>query len=232
MLDATASHHLVRVLRLSPGDPVQLFNGQGQEGPGVILQADPLACQVRLDSLVTIQRESPVRTLILQSLCLADKMDWVVQKASELGGAEIWPVRAARSQLQLSGDRAAKRVEHWQRIAQAAAAQCGRNQVPLVRPIQRLQEALIEFERGPRSAAAHPRCGWMLDPFALKTVSQAPITAEIWIAIGPEAGWTDEEEDCARRAGFEGLRLGPRVLRTETVAAAILSVVAARAGEF
>ncbi|MEY2776124.1 MAG: hypothetical protein RLY30_222 [Pseudomonadota bacterium] len=227
LLDATASHHLVRVLRLDAGDRVQLFNGRGDEGEGRIVVADSHACQVHLEQLACIQRESPVRTLVLQSLCLADKMDWVVQKATELGSAEVWPIRAARSQLQLEGQRADKRVAHWQRTAEAAAAQCGRNQIPLVRPIMTLQQALEAFRTAP-----HRPSGWMLDPFATTPLGNAPLAAEVWIAIGPEAGWTDDEEASARQAGFLGLRLGPRVLRTETVAAAILSAIAVRSGEF
>jgi len=227
ILDATASHHLVRVLRLPAGASVELFNGRGEEGRGKMTQADALACQVTLESFAQVRRESPVRTLILQSLCLADKMDWIVQKSTELGGAEIWPIRAARCQLQLEGLRAEKRVAHWQRTAEAAAAQCGRNQIPVVRPIMSLQQALKAFE----SAPLRPT-GWMLDPFAQTTLGQAPLGPEVWIAVGPEAGWTDEEEAQAARAGLVGLRLGPRVLRTETAATVILSAIAVRSGEF
>jgi len=226
-LSEEASHHLIRVLRLQVGASVCLFNGRGEEGIGTIQVADARACELELPSLVPVPRESPVRSIVLQSLCLGDKMDWVVQKASELGAAKVWPIWAARSQVQLSGDRAAKRVTHWQKVAEAAAAQCGRNEIPQVLPITSLAAALEAFQAAPAG-----RAGWLLDPFAQETVGTSPLPSEVWIAIGPEAGWTDCEERAARDAGFRGLRMGPRILRTETVAPAILSVLAARTGEF
>jgi 16S rRNA (uracil1498-N3)-methyltransferase len=227
VLGPEASHHLVRVLRLAVGDRIQIFNGQGLEADGHILSAHAQACQVELGPLVAMQRESPIRTVVIQSLCLADKMDWVVQKATELGAAEIWPVQAARSQLQLSGDRAHKRQAHWQRVVESAAAQCGRNHTPVVHPVTGLNAALNAF-----TSADGEKTGWLLDPFGTASVSQAPLAPQVWFAIGPEAGWTDQEEQEARASGFQGLRLGPRILRTETVASAILSVIAVRAQEF
>ncbi|MGA0882638.1 MAG: 16S rRNA (uracil(1498)-N(3))-methyltransferase [Burkholderiaceae bacterium] len=227
VLGPEASHHLIRVLRLSAGDAVALFNGQGLEAQGRILNAHAQACQVVLEPLVAVQRESPIRTVVIQSLCLADKMDWVVQKATELGAAEIWPVQAARSQLQLSGERATKRQAHWQRVVESAAAQCGRNHTPVVHPVTDLNAALNAF-----TDAGGEKTGWLLDPFGPASVSQAALKPQVWVAIGPEAGWTDQEEREARASGFQGLRLGPRVLRTETVASAILSVIAVRALEF
>lgn len=227
LLGPDESHHLIRVLRLEVGSPVILFNGRGMEARGRVVDAHAKGCQVHLEALESVQRESPIRTVVIQSLCLGDKMDWVVQKATELGVSEVWPVQAARSQLQLVGDRASKRQAHWQRMVEAAAAQCGRNQMPKVHPVAPLSTALSSYRD-----QTGPKTGWLLDPFAQNSVSKASLEPNLWVAIGPEAGWTDQEEQDARDAGFEGLRLGPRVLRTETVASAILSVIAVKASEF
>ncbi|MFZ9243809.1 MAG: RsmE family RNA methyltransferase, partial [Burkholderiaceae bacterium] len=139
-----------------------------------------------------------------------------------LGASQLLPVRTSRSQLKLEADRASKRQAHWQRIADSAAAQCGRNQVMTVLPI-------ASFEAAVSQAGS---TAWLLDPFADQSLSTAPMTPDMTVAIGPEAGWSDEEEALARRAGFQGVRCGPRILRTETAAAVVLTAIAVRLGEF
>jgi 16S rRNA (uracil1498-N3)-methyltransferase len=221
------SHHLVRVLRLASGAFVVGFNGQGQEASMQLLAADAQACLVEAEPPQTINRESPLRTVVLQALCTGDKMDWVVQKSSELGASEIWPIQAERSVLRLTGSRAATRLEHWRKIAESAASQCGRNRLPRLAPIRTLQEAVLQFEAEPQ-----PKSAWLLDPFADQSLSSAAIRPYMGILIGPEAGFSDEEEALARAHGFEGVRSGPRILRTETAAAAVLASLACRCGEF
>ena len=221
-LSEDASHHLIRVLRATEGDAVVLFNGQGQEAKAVLSLAHPKQSICQAQAPESINRESPARITVIQALCLGDKMDWVVQKACELGASQLVPVKTSRSQLKLEADRASKRQAHWQRIADAAAAQCGRNQVMTVSPVTRFEESL----------SVVGSTAWLLDPFAEQSLSTAPLTQDITIAIGPEAGWSDEEEALARRAGFQGVRCGPRILRTETAAAAVLTAIAVRLGEF
>ncbi|MGA1691886.1 MAG: 16S rRNA (uracil(1498)-N(3))-methyltransferase [Burkholderiaceae bacterium] len=221
------SHHLIKVLRAQAGDVVTLFDGQGLEAEAVVTDPHSKHCGVMVSTTEAVSRESPTPSRLIQALCLGDKMDWVVEKATELGVAAIQPVQASRSQLRLEGDRAEKRLVHWQRIAAAAAAQSGRNQVPTVHPILRLDAALAQF-----SATPAPQTGWLLDPFAQQTLTQAPLAGSLTIAIGPEAGWTDDEEQLARAHGFVGIRCGPRILRTETAGAVVLAAVAARSGEF
>ena len=225
-LEPDNSHHLIKVLRATTGTVVTLFDGQGLEAEAVVADPNPRQCLVTVSTIEAISRESPTPSRLIQALCLGDKMDWVVEKATELGVQAIQPVQAARSQLRLEGDRAEKRLLHWRRIAAAAAAQSGRNQVPTVHPILRLDAALAEF-----AAAPAPQTGWLLDPFAQQTLTQAPLTGGLTIAIGPEAGWTDDEEQTAGAHGFVGVRCGPRILRTETAAAVVLAAVAARTGE-
>jgi len=224
-LNDEASHHLISVLRLKAGDTLTLFNGRGLEGKARVVRADRLATQVHVDAVEEVRRESPVHTTVVQALCTGDKMDWVVQKACELGASRLLPVRTQRAQLKLDGDRAHKRQQHWQRIADSAAAQCGRNRVLLVEPVMGLEEALADFK-------AHSSTGWLLDPFAQASLSTAPLAADLTIAIGPEAGWSDQEEAQMLAAGFHGLRCGPRILRTETAAVVVLSAIAVRLGEF
>ncbi len=226
-LTAEQSHHLVRVLRLEPGARLVGFNGQGQEAPMQLLVADRQICHVEVGDLQTLNRESPLRTVVLQALCTGDKMDWVVQKSSELGASEVWPIQSERSVMRLSGARAETRIEHWRKIAESAAAQCGRNRLPSIAPIQTLQQAVLRFRNEPE-----PKSAWLLDPFADQSLSSANLNPHMAILIGPEAGFTDEEEAFARNHGFQGVRSGPRILRTETAAAAVLASLACRCGEF
>jgi 16S rRNA (uracil1498-N3)-methyltransferase len=226
-LDPAASHHLGAVLRVQAGQEVTLFNGQGQEATARVVRVSPGAVTVQVGSLLTISREAAQQTILIQALCGGDKMDWVIEKATELGVHQIIPVAAQRSILKLSGDRAAKRLVHWQRIAQAASAQCGRNLVPEIFPITTLPRALTTWSGQPL-----PKTGWLLDPFAALSLSQAPLSGALTIMIGPEAGWSDEEEALAKAAGATGVRCGPRVLRTETAALTVLAAVATRSGEF
>jgi 16S rRNA (uracil1498-N3)-methyltransferase len=231
-LSEEASHHLVRVLRAKAGDAVILFNGQGLEAQAILTEAHPQHSICQAQALATINRESPAQITVIQALCLGDKMDWVVQKACELGASQLIPVRTARSQLKLDGDRATKRQAHWQRIADAAAAQCGRNQVMMVAPIVSLESALAQAGSAAADTTPADTTKWLLDPFAEQRLSTASLTQNVTLAIGPEAGWSDEEETLASQAGFQGIRCGPRVLRTETAAAVVLTAIAVRLGEF
>jgi 16S rRNA (uracil1498-N3)-methyltransferase len=226
-LDEDSSHHLVKVLRAQSGDPLVIFDGQGREGQAVIVRADKTAAAVVVASIEAITRESPLNITVIQALCTGDKMDWVVQKSTELGAARVIPVAADRSVLKLDAPRAAKRREHWQAIAEAASAQCGRTVVPEIAPVISFADVISDWQR-----QQNPKTGWLLDPFADQSLAEAALTNPLAFMIGPEAGWTDEEEQLAKAAGFVGLRCGPRILRTETAAAVVLTAAAIRAGEF
>ncbi len=226
-LDSQASHHLVRVLRVAIGDVIMLFDGTGQEAEATLLDLDPQSVSAQVSSVVTVNRESRVQVTLIQALCSGDKMDWVIEKSTELGVARILPVTADRSVLRLEGERAEKRLAHWQRIAQAASAQCGRTRVPQINSIVKFPQALREWQTMQPAGAA-----WLLDPTAKDTVGAASLPDHLTIMIGPEAGWSDQEEQLSKAAGVQGVRCGPRVLRTETAAAAVLAAVAVRSGEF
>lgn len=223
-------HYLSRVLRLAPGDPLVVFDGKGQEASAAVSSVAPRVT-LSVGTFTPIDRESPQRIVVMQALCTGDKMDWVVQKSTELGAAEVWPLQTARSLVRLDGARAEKRRDHWQKVAEAAAAQCGRNRVPTIAAVRSFTEALA-CAKHYLSETAAPTKAWLLDPFAEESLSNAPLASRLLLAIGPEAGFTDEEESEARRTGFMGVRSGPRILRTETAAAAVLAAVATRIGEF
>ena len=222
-LPAAVAHHAERVLRLAVGDPVTLFDGQGGECAASILAfgKQPLA---RLGPRLAIERESPLQITLVQALASGDKMDWVVQKAVELGVAAVQPVAAERSVLKLAGERADKRVAHWQQVAVAACEQSGRNRVPVVGEILPLAKYLARPFDGTRLILAPGADGAL--------ARKARPTRPLAILIGPEGGWSPAELDLAARAGCEPLALGPRVLRTETAGLAAMAAMQTVWGDF
>lgn len=222
-LPEALAHHAARVLRLRDGDPLILFDGSGGEVPAV-LSVRGKQCFAALQDRREVERESPLRLVLVQALASGDKMDWIVQKAVELGVAAIVPVQAERSVLRLAGERAAKRVEHWQQVAISACEQSGRNRVPLVAPICGLRDYLARPREGLRL---------ILDPGATQRLLDAARPAgEVQLLIGPEGGWSDDELAACRSAGCVGMRLGPRVLRTETAGLAAIAALQTVWGDF
>ncbi len=221
--DALA-HHALRVLRLKAGETVVLFNGQGGEYPAV-LEVDGKAGYATLGDFNPREAELAGRITLVQGLPSGDKMDWVVEKAVELGAARVSPIAAQRSVLQLSGPRLDKRVAHWQRIAQSAGEQCGRNRLMAVDAPQTLADWLAQPADGLR-LLCHPEAG---DDLAGKLRSTPDLHA-LTLLVGPEGGWSDKELELARQAGVQAVRFGPRVLRTETAGLALLAAVGALMG--
>ena len=222
-LPAAVAHHAERVLRLAVGEGVTLFDGRGGECDAVLvaLGRQPLA---RLGPRRAVERESPLAITLVQALAAGDKMDWVVQKAVELGAVAIQPVAAERSVLKLSGDRAVKRVAHWQQIAVSACEQSGRNRVPVVGEILSLAQYLALPAEGVRLILAPGAEGAL----ARKAAPRGPLA----VLIGPEGGWSPAELSLADRAACEPLALGPRVLRTETAGLAALAAIHTLWGDF
>lgn len=224
-LPAEAAHHAVRVLRLAVGDSLLLFDGAGREFAAVLSEIGKRDARVAVGEATGVDRESRLDVTLYQALQSGDKMDYTVQKAVELGVRRIVPVDSRRSVLRLSGERAAKRVAHWQGVAVSACEQCGRARVPEVAPITPLAQALGGEERGERLRL-------LLDPEGGITLGQLPPGSRIDLLVGAEGGLDPEEEAAARAAGFIGLRLGPRVLRTETAALTALAALHAVRGDF
>ncbi|HEX5092298.1 MAG TPA: 16S rRNA (uracil(1498)-N(3))-methyltransferase [Burkholderiales bacterium] len=225
-LPEDAAHHAVHVLRLRPGDEVTLFHGRGGEYAGRIAAIDRLRVSVDVLSHHPIERESPVALILVQGVSAGEKMDFTVQKATELGVAAIQPVVCERSTGRLAGERAELKRTHWRRVAVSACEQCGRNRVPEVRAVL----TLAEYCRAPQAEGGRlllsPRSELKLGAAAGR--AGGPVT----LAAGPEAGFSDAEEAALVQARFTPVRLGPRVLRTETAAIAALAALQALAGEF
>jgi len=225
-LPADAAHHASRVLRLRAGDCVQLFDGAGHECHGVITEMT--GKQVVVGDIVHIEadRESPLQIVLAQALCSSEKMDWVIQKATELGATEIQPLATGRSVAKLSADRAAKRTEHWQQVAISACEQCGRNVLPVIHPPVEIGTWLQHMLDSDMSK-------YILLPQGAKSLhaQESPQNGAV-LLIGAEGGFTEAESDNALRCGFTPVRLGARVMRTETAAVAGLAVLQTLWGDF
>ena len=218
------AHHATRVLRMRDGDALTLFDGEGGE-VAAHLQARGKTWWAVLGDHTLVERESPLDLVLVQSLASGDKMDWVVQKAVELGVTTIVPVESERSVAKLSGERALRRVEHWRQVAVAACEQSGRNRVPAIEAVVGIRDYLAT----PRA----PHCKLVCAPGAEVRLQQLerPMVP-VHMLIGPEGGWSDSELAAARVAGCVAVALGPRVLRTETAGVAALSAMQALWGDF
>lgn len=225
-LPEAAAHHAARVLRLRDGDAIVLFDGVGAEARAT-LSLRGKAAWAAIEARSEVDRESPLQLVLVQALATGDKMDWIVQKAVELGACALVPVQAERSVLRLSGERAAKRREHWQQVAIGACEQSGRNRVPAIGEIQSLAAYLAQA----REDSAVSR--WVLDPAAgAGLAAQAKPGGPLHLLIGPEGGWSEDELAACRSAACIPVGLGPRVLRTETAGLAMLAALQARWGDF
>ncbi|HEX7061556.1 MAG TPA: 16S rRNA (uracil(1498)-N(3))-methyltransferase [Woeseiaceae bacterium] len=227
-LDPERSHYLSRVLRARPGDALVLFDGRGGEHPATVADVAKQAVTVTVGAVREGLPEPPLDIHLLQGISRGERMDWVVQKATELGVARLTPVLTEFSVVQLGGERAARRGAHWTKIAQAACEQCGRNRVPVIAAPRPLADVLAEV---PARDPAGTRI--LLDPAAPRPLaSGGPRDGRVELLIGPEGGLSAGEHARAEAAGFAPRSLGPRVLRTETAAIAALAVLQARWGDF
>lgn len=225
-LPPDAAHHASRVLRLRAGDAVQLFDGQGNELHGVIAESSGKQVTVGDLKVVDADRESPLHTLLAQALTSSEKMDWVIQKATELGATEIQPLDTERSVARLSAERAEKRMAHWQQVAVSACEQCGRNRLPVIHPPQDILIWLQQMRDQPAGRFI------LLPEGAASLHDQPQPQGRAVLLIGPEGGFTPAESDAALRCGFTPVKLGARVLRTETAAIVGLTALQMRWGDF
>lgn len=221
--DAVA-RHAIGALRLRDGEAVTLFNGDGEEYSGILTTGGHAS--VRLLARHSQDRESPLRVVLAQGVSSGERMDLTVQKSVELGVAAIQPLMMRRTIVRLSGDKVERRRAHWQAVVVSACEQCGRNRVPEV-------AGIVDFDAWRRSWQDSPGVGLMLDPEASLSLGDLPDpVGEITLLAGPEGGFDPAERTLAREAGFVGVRLGPRVLRTETAALAALAALQALWGDY
>lgn len=219
----------VQVLRLQPGDGLTLFNGRGGQYEARLVELGRRTATVELGAFAALEAEAPYRIALAQGIAGGDKMDWLIEKAVELGAMRIEPLATTRAVVRLTGERAARRQAHWQALVAAACEQCGRNCVPDVAPPRELLAWLdalpAEPGKGELRLMLSPRAAVPFDALP----KHAP-SAAVTLLIGPEGGLAPEEEAAAAARGFTAIALGPRVLRTETAGIAVLAALAARWG--
>jgi 16S rRNA (uracil1498-N3)-methyltransferase len=214
-LETESSHHLARVLRLGVGDALTLFDGRGGEYPSEIIAIDKKHVTVRAGVQQLREGESPLAMHLGIAISRGERMDWIVQKSTELGVAAITPLVTERTGVKLSSERSNKKTEHWQQIAISACEQCGRNHPPAVHPQQPLQDWLASTVAEKKFVLHHRAAAF--------DVGETPTS--IALLVGPEGGLSDREIETAEHAGYASLRLGPRVLRTETAPLAAIAIL-------
>ena len=218
---ATARH--VQVLRLQPGGIITLFNGEGGEFEATVTRMGRSDVEVEVGAHHAIERELARAVHLVVAMPANDRMDWLVEKATELGAASLTPVMSAHSVLRLKGERADKKVAHWQAVAVGACEQCGRNRVPLIHPVTDLADWLRQ-NPAPAAAADDARLLLSLREGSLPLRQRlAQQSGALTLLNGPEGGLQAEEEDAAVAAGFLPTGLGARVLRAETAPLAVLA---------
>ena len=220
-----AGGHLVRVLRLREGDACALFNGDGRDYDARIRGIGKRGVEVEVLSATPVDNESPLAITLLQGIARGEKMDLILQKATELGVAAVVPVSGDRTEVRLDAERAGKRLAHWRSVLESACEQSGRARVPALGAPATLDAAARAIDGEGLRLVLDPQGEHRLDSL------HSPAGGNVWIAIGPEGGWSPRDRTILQAAGFNGLRLGPRVLRTETAGLAAIAALQARFGD-
>lgn len=221
VLDKKAAHYLSRVLRLAESSEVILFNGNGNDYRCMLSRFGRDCAHARVLESISGQSESPLRITLTQAISRGDRMHYCLQKATELGVAAIQLLLSERVEVKLSGDRVEKRLAHWRGVIQSASEQCGRATVPELRaPVALHQWLEIPGRR------------LVLDARAEETLGNTELGDSVDLAVGPEGGFSKEEIDSMKRSGARAVRLGPRILRTETAGPAAIAVLQAKVGDF
>jgi len=221
-LPERAARH-VAALRLAPGDAVVLFNGDGDEWAATLGRIEKRGVMASVRERRAVDRESPFEVHLAQGVCAGDRMDLVLQKATELGVTSIQPLVTARSIVRLAAERRGRREAHWQNVAIAACEQCGRNRVPVVKAGM----PLADFLAGATGAGTR----LLLAPEGETTIRALGARPPVTVLIGPEGGLAPEERELALATGFVAVRFGPRILRTETAPLAALAALQALYGD-
>ena len=223
-LEPGPTRHLTSVLRMSVGQEVILFNGQGGEYSGQLVEARKGLASVEIKTFNETDRESPLSLHLGIGISRGERMDWIVQKATELGATQITPLFSERCEVKLTGDRLVKRVRHWQQVAISACEQCQRNKLPTINSPVPIQNWLANCSEDLK-LLMHHRANKRLHDLAQQATSVA-------LLVGPEGGFSDQEINQSGQQGFQPLAIGPRVLRTETAPVAAISIVQVLWGDF
>lgn len=223
-LSSAGAYHVARVLRMREGAPLIVFDGSGVDYQAEIVQVDGDKVTVHLRNQTPGTAESPLRITLVQGVSRSERMDWTLQKATELGAAAVAPVLTSRSVVRLDEKQAAKKQAHWRGIVIGACEQCGRSRVPAVSAPVSLRDYFANVRKDGMRLVLSPSA-----PASLTGIASLPSKVEL--LIGPEGGLDDEEVSAAQKSGFMPVRLGPRVLRTETAAVVALTVLQALWGD-
>ena len=222
-LEEKPSHHLSKVLRLKEGAPIILFNGRGNQYHAIIDSIGKKNLSINIKECEATNNESPLHIHLGIAVSKGDRMDWVIQKATELGVNSISPLFSMRSEVRLKGDRAEKKIQHWQQVAISACEQSGRTLIPTVNNIQQLSHWVRE-SNADKKLVLHHRTD--------ETLEDHQSVSRVALLIGPEGGLDTKEIMLAEESGFEALALGPRVLRTETAPLAAITLLQKAWGDF
>lgn len=223
-LEAEAGHYLTRVLRLRVGDTLVLYNGDGNDYAAELLSARRDQVRVRVIARLPAVAESPLDLTLVQAISRGERMDYSLQKATELGVRALQPLFTERVEVRLDASRLDKRMAHWQAVIQAACGQCGRATVPALKAPLDLEDWL---------QAPAPGLRLVLTPEAeLSFGGLDPITVPVELVVGPEGGLTEREHERCARSGVLAVSMGPRILRTETAGPAAIAVLQALFGDF
>jgi 16S rRNA (uracil1498-N3)-methyltransferase len=223
-LPSAGAYHVARVLRMREGAPLRVFDGTGGEFAAEIIRVEGDSVTVQLGSQSHATTESPLRITLVQGVSRGERMDWTLQKATELGVSAIAPVLTSRSVVRLDPKQTEKKHAHWRGIVIGACEQCGRSRIPVVSPATTLRDYFTNVRKDGMRLVLSPSA-----PGSLAGISSLP--SKVDLLIGPEGGLEDEELLAAQKAGFMPVRLGPRVLRTETAAVVALTVLQALWGD-
>lgn len=222
-LPEQSARHVHRVLRLGKGSPLIVFDGEGQSFNALIVDTTRESTTVALQEAVAEQSESPLHIHLGVALAKGERMDYAIQKAVELGVREITPLYTERAVVKFDEKRAQKRLHHWQGVIQNACEQCGRNRLPLLHDVMQLQAWL-------QTPLPEPRV--LFEPDTRHALKQIELQdSRICCAIGPEGGWSSSELERMAGQGFQSIRLGPRVFRTETAVVAALTALQMKWGD-
>ncbi|HEY8537578.1 MAG TPA: 16S rRNA (uracil(1498)-N(3))-methyltransferase [Steroidobacteraceae bacterium] len=223
-LPSAGAYHVARVLRMRPGAHLRVFDGTGHEFQAEITRIEGDAVTVQIGESAPPTPESPLRITLVQGISRSERMDWTLQKATELGVSAIAPVLTARSVVRLDSRQVERKQIHWRNIVIGACEQCGRSRVPTVSAAMTLRDYFANVRKEGMRLVLSPTA-----PASLAGLASVP--ARVDVLIGPEGGLDDDELIAAEKAGFMPVRLGPRVLRTETAAVVALTVLQALWGD-
>jgi 16S rRNA (uracil1498-N3)-methyltransferase len=222
-LDNAAANHVINVLRMNIGEQIILFNGDGKEYSANITEISKKKINLKILDAIEKNLESPLKIHLGQGIAKGEKMDLIIQKAVELGVTEITPLITARCNVHFKADRLEKKIEHWQKVVISACEQCGRNFIPTINPPQKIADWIGNNQSD---------LALILSPYAEQSLANlAAKPTNISILIGPEGGLTAEEVELAKRYNFLAVKLGPRILRTETAGLVVLSILQAKWGD-